>query len=90
MRVKIDGAGRVTLPKAVRDRLGLHGGGELEMQETAEGVALRTVQTEPSMIKKQGFWIHTGKIPPGYDILKAIDEDREERMRRAWGSDVWL
>ena len=37
------------------------------------------------MIKKQGFWVHTGRIPPGYDILKAIDEDREERMRKAWG-----
>lgn len=81
----MDGAGRVTLPKAVRDRLGLHGGGELEMTETPEGVVLRAAQLEPSMIEKHGMWIHTGKIPAGYDILKAIDEDREERMRRAWG-----
>ena len=55
------------------------------MQETAEGVVLRPVHREPSMIKKHGFWVHTGKIPPGYDVLKAIDEDREERMRKAWG-----
>ena len=85
MTLKMDKAGRVTLPKAVRDRLCLHADSELEMRETAEGVVLRPVHREPSMIKKHGFWVHTGKIPPGYDVLKAIDEDREERMRKAWG-----
>jgi hypothetical protein len=37
------------------------------------------------MVKKGSFWVHTGELPPGYDILKAIDDDREERTRKAWG-----
>jgi AbrB family looped-hinge helix DNA binding protein len=82
MTLKIDKAGRVILPKPVRDRLGLHAGSDLEIQETAEGVVLRPVGQRPSLVKKGSFWVHTGEIPPGYDILKAVDEDREERMRR--------
>jgi AbrB family looped-hinge helix DNA binding protein len=85
MTLKIDKAGRVILPKPVRDRFGLHAGSDLEIRETPEGIVLRPVHQRPSLIKKGVFWVYTGEIPPGYDILKAIDEDREERMRKAWG-----
>ena len=85
MTLKIDKAGRVVLPKPVRDRLGLHEGSDLEIRETAEGVVLTPVEQKPSLVKEGRFWVHTGDLPPGYDILKAIDEDREERMRKAWG-----
>jgi AbrB family looped-hinge helix DNA binding protein len=85
MTLKIDKAGRVILPKPVRDRLGLHAGSDLEIQETPDGVVLRAADRRPSMVKKGRFWVHTGELPPGYDILKAIDDDREERTRKAWG-----
>jgi AbrB family looped-hinge helix DNA binding protein len=85
MTLKIDKAGRVILPKPVRDRLGLHAGSGLEIQETSEDVVLKPAGRRPSLVKKGSFWVHTGEIPPGYHILKAIDEDREERMRKAWG-----
>ena len=85
MTVRIDKAGRVIPPKPVRDRLGLHAGSELEIQETPGGVVLKPVDRTPSLVRKGTFWVHTGEIPPGYDILKAINEHREERMRKAWG-----
>ena len=85
MTLKVDKAGRVILPKPVRDRLGLRAGSDLEIYETADGVMLKPAGRRPSLVKKGSFWVHTGEIPPGYDILKAIDEDREERMRKAWG-----
>ena len=85
MTLKIDKAGRVILPKPVRDRLGLHAGSDLEIQETPDGVVLRPADRKPSMVKKGSFWVHTGELPPGYDILKGIDDDREERTRKAWG-----
>ena len=85
MTLKIDKAGRVILPKPVRDRLGLHAGSDLEIRETPEGIVLRPTHQRPSLVKKGGFWVYTGEIPQGYDILRAIDEDREERMRKAWG-----
>ena len=85
MTLKIDKAGRVILPKPVRDRLGLHAGSDLEIHETPDGVVLRPAGREPSLVKKGRFWVHTGELPAGYEILRAIDEDREERMRTAWG-----
>ena len=85
MRLKIDKAGRVVLPKPMRDRFGLRAGSDLEIRETSEGIVLKLADQKPSLIKKGRFWVHTGELPPGYDILKAIDEDREERMRKAWG-----
>jgi AbrB family looped-hinge helix DNA binding protein len=85
MTLRIDKAGRVILPKPVRDRLGLRAGSDLEMQETPEGVMLKPVARKPSLVKKGGFWVHNGEIPTAYDILKAIDEDQEARMRKAWG-----
>jgi bifunctional DNA-binding transcriptional regulator/antitoxin component of YhaV-PrlF toxin-antitoxin module len=69
----------------VRDRLGLRAGIDLEIQDTADGVVLRPAGRRPSLVKKGHFWVCTGELPPGYDILKAIDEDREERIRKARG-----
>jgi len=37
------------------------------------------------IVRKGNLLVYTGEIPEGYDILKAIDEDREEQMRKAWG-----
>lgn len=85
MRLKIDKAGRVVLPKPVRDRLGLHEGSDLELEETPEGVMLKPVNGKPSMVKKQGLWVHTGKVPPGFDVVRVIREDREARIRKLSG-----
>jgi AbrB family looped-hinge helix DNA binding protein len=85
MTLKIDKAGRVVLPKPIRDRLGLHDGSDLEIQETEESVILRPVTRRPSLIKKGRFLVHTGEVPTGFDALRAIDEDRQERMRKVWG-----
>lgn len=65
--------------------LGLREGSDIEMEETPEGLMLKPVETRPSMIKKDGLWVHTGKVPPGFDVVQAIREDREERIRKLSG-----
>jgi AbrB family looped-hinge helix DNA binding protein len=85
MRLRIDKAGRVILPKPLRDRLGLHEGSDLEMTETPEGVLLKPAEQQPSVVKKQGLWVYTGKLPPGFDSVKAIRDDREDRIRKLAG-----
>lgn len=81
MTLTIDKAGRVVLPKPLRDRMGLRDGSSLEVVETREGVILKPVDTEPYIVKEGKIMVYTGKLPPGYDILRAVDEDREERIR---------
>ncbi|WP_300007833.1 AbrB/MazE/SpoVT family DNA-binding domain-containing protein [Pseudonocardia sp.] len=41
MKLTIDAAGRVVIPKQVRDRLGLTAGSELELDELGDHVELR-------------------------------------------------
>jgi AbrB family looped-hinge helix DNA binding protein len=82
----MDKAGRVTLPKAARDRLGLHeGSSDLEIVQASEGVLLKPIETRPSMVKKQGLGVHTGKLPRRFDIGRAIRDDREDRIRKLAG-----
>ena len=85
MTLKMDKAGRVMLPKPVRDRLGLHAGSDLEILETPEGVVLRPAGQNPSMVKEQGLWVYTGEVPPGFDVVEAVREEREERIRKLAG-----
>lgn len=46
---------------------------------------MKPIQPRPAMVKKQGLWVHTGKLPPGFDIVHAIRDDREDRIRKLAG-----
>lgn len=81
MALRIDRAGRIVLPKRVRERLQLRGGSELELEEGVSAVTLRPVRRGPSMSRKKGFWVHAGKLPKVVDWESLIDESREERIR---------
>lgn len=81
MNVKIDKAGRIILPKPVRDRLRLRQGSDLEIEERPDGVLLKPVDRRPSMIKVNGHWVHLGKVPKGFDWDNLIDDMRNERIK---------
>jgi len=85
MTLRIDKAGRVVLPKPLRDRLGLSGGSDLELLETSEGVLLKPADRRPSLVRKGRFLVHTGELPDGYDLSKEISDERDARARRVLG-----
>ena len=85
MNVKIDKAGRIILPKPVRDRLQLRPGANLELQESPEGILLRPVGQAASMLQKNGIWVHLGRASRGFDWSRAVDDAREERIKDASG-----
>jgi AbrB family looped-hinge helix DNA binding protein len=85
MTLTIDSAGRVVIPKPVRDKLGLHAGSVLEMLETPEGVTLRPADQESFLVKKGSFLVYTGEVPAGFDVVKAVEEEREARDRKILG-----
>jgi AbrB family looped-hinge helix DNA binding protein len=85
MHVKIDKAGRIVLPKPVRDRLRLRQGSDLEIEERPEGLLLKPVDQRPSMVKKNGLWVHLGKLPKGLDWETLVDEVRDERIKELSG-----
>ena len=50
MRTTIDGAGRVVVPKSIRDRLQLAGGSEVEIVERGGAVEIRPVAGEIEVV----------------------------------------
>src|SRR5215471_8168031 len=81
INLKIDKAGRIVLPKQIRERFRLRPGSNLELDECPEGLVLRPVDQRPSMIQKDGFWVHLGKAPRGFDWDRLVDEDRDQRIK---------
>ena len=84
--VKIDKAGRIVLPKPVRERFHLREGSELELEERPDGLTLRPVEQQPSMVRKNGIWVHLGKVPRDFDWDVAVDAIREERIKDTSGA----
>jgi AbrB family looped-hinge helix DNA binding protein len=85
MKLKLDKLGRVVLPKPLRARYGLGPGTELEVSEGAQEFALRPARSGPSLVEIDGILVHQG-VPQGeLDIVKAIREDREERLQHLSG-----
>jgi AbrB family looped-hinge helix DNA binding protein len=85
MHVTIDQAGRIVVPKAVRERLGLRKNSELELEETAEGIVLKPVQEESLWRRENGWLVFYGKPLGRIDWDRLIDDQREERIREIVG-----
>jgi AbrB family looped-hinge helix DNA binding protein len=80
MKLRIDKAGRIVVPKPIRERLGFKPDTELEAVEQPEGVLLKRVEQRPSMVKVDGLWVHQGSAKPGANWDRILEGVREERI----------
>ncbi len=83
MELKIDKAGRIVIPKPLRDRLGFRPDTGLEAIEQPDGVLLKRVEQAPSMVKLNGLWVHRGVPDRGASWDGAIESVRGERIESA-------
>jgi AbrB family looped-hinge helix DNA binding protein len=81
MKITIDKAGRIVVPKPVRERLGLRPDMELEAIERPDGVFIKRAEQLPSLIKADGLWVHRGVPEPGANWDRAVEDARDERIR---------
>jgi AbrB family looped-hinge helix DNA binding protein len=85
-RLTLDKAGRVVIPKRLRDELHLSSGDSLEIESHGDECILRPVREEATMFKKDGMWvIKTGKPLTVEDVNAVIESVREERHRQILG-----
>lgn len=85
--VKLDGAGRVVIPKALRDELGLAPGDSLSLETEGERVTLRPVRTRSALRREQGIWVFRGgRKVTADETNRALDALRRERDRQTHGS----
>lgn len=82
----LDKAGRIVLPKPVRDELQLSPGDSLELESSEERVILRPVRGNGRIYKKQGVWVFDSGVPLDAEVVnKTLRKVREERDRRNLG-----
>ena len=77
----MDHAGRMVIPKQLRDRLNLVAGTELEIEAVGDRLQLRKVGSKPTLIRKKGFLVHHGTTRAAVDIVDFIHAEREARSR---------
>ena len=78
----IDKAGRVVIPKPLREALHLGPGDSLKLDSSGEEIILRPVHETAPLQKEHGFWVYrTGTPLKDLSITDWIDKDREERSR---------
>jgi AbrB family looped-hinge helix DNA binding protein len=80
-RLTIDKAGRVIIPKPLREELHLQPGDSLEMESAGDQITLRPVRTTGPLAKEQGVWVfRIGVNLPAAttdEMLRQIREDRD-------------
>ncbi len=80
MSITIDRAGRIVVPKTLRERFGLHPGTELEIEAEANGLHLRVRDSAPVFIEKEGLLVHHTVGPSlEIDVAAFIRREREGR-----------
>jgi AbrB family looped-hinge helix DNA binding protein len=78
----IDRAGRLVLPKPVREELQLAAGDSLELESSEDQIVLRPVRGVATLRKKKGVWVmRTGKPLSTEVVNETIRKIRNERGR---------
>jgi AbrB family looped-hinge helix DNA binding protein len=87
-KLTLDKAGRIVIPKTLRDELQLGPGDSLELDNQGELITMRPVRTTVPLQKERGVWVYrTGERLPASTADDAIRQIREERARAALGRD---
>ncbi|MBM3757144.1 MAG: AbrB/MazE/SpoVT family DNA-binding domain-containing protein [Acidobacteria bacterium] len=78
--VSIDRAGRMVLPKKVREELGIEAGDTLSLISTGAEVTLRPSRGVSRMRKVRGMWVFsTGSKVMADETDRVLDEIRQGR-----------
>lgn len=84
--ITIDGAGRVVIPKSVRDHLGLKDGSRLRVIEQGTRVVLEAIDVPPQVVEKDGLLVlrgpHAGSLPTARDVHDERARALAERAKK--------
>ncbi len=84
--VTLDKAGRVVLPKPLRDELHLSPGDTLDVSVEGEAMTLRPRRAAPALQKERGVWVYrTGEPLTVEETDEVIQRIRNQRASQALG-----
>ena len=83
-KLTMDKAGRVVLPKSVREELQLSPGDVLELESSGEQMTLRPLRGNAPLHKKRGIWVFRSGEPLSeavvQETLRQVRREREEEI----------
>lgn len=80
----VDKAGRVVLPKPVRDELQLAAGDSLELESSEDRIVLRPVRGTAGLRKKQGIWVLDVDEPISVEAVNRTIRDIRRVREESW------
>jgi AbrB family looped-hinge helix DNA binding protein len=83
--VKIDRAGRIVIPKEIRDALHLSEGTALKLNSSPEVLTLVPQESSPQLRRKNGFLVCSGELLTEEDAVKKAREERTQEFRARIG-----
>ncbi len=81
MRVPIDAAGRLVLPKAIRDALGLRAGTEIDVEERDGHIELTPIPAKTRLVRR-GKLLVAERTKPAPTLRAASVREVLESVRR--------
>ena len=85
-KLTIDKAGRIVLPKPLREELQLEPGDSLEVNTKGEEITLRPIRGNSPLKKKHGVWVFQAGQPLAADVVdKTVREVRRDREKLILG-----
>jgi AbrB family looped-hinge helix DNA binding protein len=79
-QVTIDGAGRLVIPKELRDRFGLEAGTRLHIHVSEGGIHLTPDRPEPALVERDGFLVLELPTPGASRTDHRVERDRRTPM----------
>ena len=87
-KVTLDRAGRVVLPKSIRDKLQLSPGDTFDLTVQGEDVTLRPRRSATPLQKERGIWVfRTGEPLSAAETEETLRRIRAQRHRKDAGDD---
>jgi len=83
-KLTLDRAGRVMIPKFLRQELCLGPGDALQLESEGDRITLRPLRPAALLKKERGVWVYHGE-PTKASIPDLIDRQREKRHRELTG-----
>jgi AbrB family looped-hinge helix DNA binding protein len=83
-KLTLDKAGRVLIPKPLRQELRLGPGDTLQLESEGEQITLRPMRAKALLKKERGVWVYQGESTET-SVTAVIEREREKRLRELIG-----
>jgi AbrB family looped-hinge helix DNA binding protein len=78
-KVTLDKAGRLVLPKSIREALRIGPGDTLDVESDDDRLVISPVRLRPGLQREQGIWVYRSGSPVETSIPELIDRQRGQR-----------